>query len=65
MKKTDNLNVSIMMAISQLFMKKYAEDDSLDDKTFSRHKNVLYAFFKDYCNVINDHKVHKLISKVK
>ena len=34
MKKTDNLNVSIMMAISQLFMKKYAEDDSLDDKTF-------------------------------
>lgn len=64
MKKTDGLNASIVMAISQLWLKKFAEDESLDDTQFERHKKNLYGFYSDYCNNISDYKVYKIIAKI-
>jgi len=65
MGKTEGLNVSIVAAASQLWLKNYAEDDKLEDVAFARHKKNLFGFFTDYCNAISDHKVHRLFGKVK
>ena len=65
MSKFEGLNAPLLLQIADLWLKKYAEDDSLDETTFLRHKTNLYNFFKDFSNHVNDHRVHRLVCRIK
>jgi hypothetical protein len=60
------LNGPLLVKIAELFLQKYAGDDSkLSETEFLRHKKNLYGFFKDFSNHINDHNVHRLVWRIK
>lgn len=61
----DGLNSQLLVKIAELFISKYAENDTLSEKEYLRHKNRLFEFFKGFSNVINDHNVHRLVWRIK
>jgi hypothetical protein len=66
MNHLDGLNGPLLVKIAELFLQKYAGDDSkLSEAEFQRHKKNLYGFFKDFSNHINDHNVHRLVWRIK
>ena len=65
MAKFDGLNAPLLLQVSQLWLKKYADSDEVEETQFLRHKKNLFQFFKDYSNHVNDSKVHRLVCRVK
>jgi hypothetical protein len=61
----DGLNSQLLVKISELFLNKYAKDESLSDTEYNRHKTRFFAFFENFSNHINDYNVHRLVWRVK
>ena len=61
----DGLNSHLLVKISELFLNKYAKNESMAEEEYLRHKTRFFAFFENFSNHINDYNVHRLVWRMK